>query len=177
MTACHVLDADRWLSPWLSLTLEAYCRVHLAVRHNVRHGRSGGSQCECAGPLCEIYVTSRVSGLRFEADFKPSRNARFSDGHREKDEAAEVGEVSEGLPNGASEQAACSAAAAGGGGAAGRPGSAAAPLRRQSRERRAERWRRRLPLLDEDPGEEELPHLVPGEEARQPIELTRLAAR
>ena len=89
------------------------------------------SQCECAGPLCEIYVTSRVSGLRFEADFKPSRNARFSDGHREKDEAAEVGEVSEGLPNGASEQAACSAAAAGGGGAAGRPGLATAPLRRQ----------------------------------------------
>ena len=37
-------------------------------------------------------------------------------------------------------------------------------------------WRR-LPLLDEDPGEEELPHLVPGEEARQPIELTPLGER
>ena len=58
----------------------------------------------------------------------------------------------------------------------GAAGLAAAPLRRQSRRRRAERWRRRLPLLDEDLGEEELPHLVPGEEARQPIELTPLGA-
>jgi len=74
-------------------------------------------------------------------------------------------------------EAACSAAAAGGGGAAGRPGLAAGRLRRQSRERRAERWRRRLPLLDEDPGEEELPHLVPGEESRQPVELTPLGER
>ena len=92
-------------------------------------------------------------------------------------EAGEAGEASEGLPHGASEQAACSAAAAGGGGAAGRPGLAVAWRRRQSRERRAERWRRRLPLLDEDPGEEELPHLVPGEEARQPIELMPLGER
>ena len=92
-------------------------------------------------------------------------------------EAGEAGEASEGLPHGASEQAACSAAAAGGGGAAGRPGLAVAWRRRQSRERRAERWRRRLPLLDEDPGEEELPHLVPGEESRQPVELTPLGER
>ena len=61
------------------------------------------------------------------------------------------------------------------GGAAGVGDGAAAPA--ASRERRAERWRRRLPLLDEDPGEEELPHLVPGEEARQPIELTPLGER
>eukprot|EP00964_Phaeocystis_antarctica_P114291 scaffold78276_cov65-Phaeocystis_antarctica.AAC.1 len=65
-------------------TLEAHCRVHLAVRQKVRHGRSGGSQCECAGPLCEMYATSRVSGLRPEADFKPSRNARFSDAPRKR---------------------------------------------------------------------------------------------
>lgn len=40
---------------------------------------------------------------------------------------------------------------------------AAAPLRRQSRERRAERWRSRLPMLDEDPTEAELARRPPGE--------------
>ena len=90
--------------------------------------------------------------------------------------AGGVGEAGEAGEAGGVE-AACSAAAAGGGGAAGRPGLAAGRLRRQSPERRAERWRRRLPLLDEDPGEEELPHLVPGEESRQPVELTPLGER
>jgi len=98
----------------------------------------------------------------------------------EPSEAGEAGEAGEGLSRGASrspepqdatEEAACNAAAAGSGGEARRPG------RRQSRERRAERWRRRLPLLDEDPGEEELPRLVPGEEARRPAELTPLGER
>lgn len=36
-------------------------------------------------------------------------------------------------------------------------------LRRQSAARRAERWRLRLPMLDEDPREEELPVRPPGE--------------
>lgn len=57
------------------------------------------------------------------------------------------------------------------------PRSAPASMRRQSRERRAERWRRRLPLLDEDPKEEELCRRPPGEEAGEPAELTPLGER
>jgi hypothetical protein len=44
--------------------------------------------------------------------------------------------------------------------------------RRQSRERRVERWRYRLPLLDEDPKEGELSRMPPGEEHGQPAKLT-----
>ena len=62
-------------------------------------------------------------------------------------------------------------------GSNGMPRVARAGLRRQSRERRAERWRLRLPLLDEDPREDELPHLVPGEEHQRPAVLTPLGER
>ncbi len=57
------------------------------------------------------------------------------------------------------------------------PDGAASRTRRQSRERRAERWRHRLPMLDEDPREAELPRLPPGEEQGAPAELTPLGAR
>ena len=50
-------------------------------------------------------------------------------------------------------------------------------LRRQSRERRAERWRKRLPMLDEDPREEELSRRPPGEEAGEPVPLSPLGER
>ena len=50
--------------------------------------------------------------------------------------------------------------------------------RRQSRERRVERWRRRLPLLDEDPTEGELARRPPGEgEDAGPAALTPLGER
>ena len=48
---------------------------------------------------------------------------------------------------------------------------------RLSRDARIDRWRRRLPLLDEDPREAELPHLVPGEEDGRPARLTPLGER
>ena len=50
----------------------------------------------------------------------------------------------------------------------GLPQVATARVRRQSRERRVERWRLRLPLLDEDPREAELPHPPPGEASGEP---------
>ena len=49
--------------------------------------------------------------------------------------------------------------------------------RRQSRDRRVERWRLRLPLLDEDPGEEELAFRPLGEEAGMPASLTPLGRK
>jgi len=49
--------------------------------------------------------------------------------------------------------------------------------KRQSRARRAERYTNRLPLLDEDPLEEELPHMPPGEDARPLAPLTPLGKR
>jgi hypothetical protein len=54
---------------------------------------------------------------------------------------------------------------------------ATARVRRQSRERRVERWRLRLPLLDEDPREAELPHPPPGEASGEPAVLTPLGQR
>ena len=59
----------------------------------------------------------------------------------------------------------------------GLPQVATARVRRQSRERRVERWRLRLPLLDEDPREAELPHPPPGEASREPAVLTPLGQR
>lgn len=50
-------------------------------------------------------------------------------------------------------------------------------LRRQSRARRVERWRLRLPLLDEDPTEEQLAQRPPGEGHGRPAELTPLGRR
>ena len=49
--------------------------------------------------------------------------------------------------------------------------------RRQSRARRVERWRHRLPLLDEDPTEGELVRRPPGEADGTPSELTPLGER
>ena len=66
----------------------------------------------------------------------------------------------------------------GAGGGAGLPGWAAhSALRRQSAERRAQRWRERLPLLDEDPREDELAHRPPSEEGGEPAVLTALGER
>lgn len=48
---------------------------------------------------------------------------------------------------------------------------------RQSRKRRAERYLLRLPLLDEDPHESELPHLPPGEREAPLAHLTPLGKR
>ena len=59
----------------------------------------------------------------------------------------------------------------------GLPQVATARVRRQSRERRVERWRLRLPLLDEDPREAELPHPPPGEASGEPAVLTPLGQR
>ena len=53
----------------------------------------------------------------------------------------------------------------------------APPLRRQSRERRIARWHDRLPLLDEDPRENELPVRPPGEEDGEPATLTQLGKK
>jgi hypothetical protein len=50
-------------------------------------------------------------------------------------------------------------------------------LRRQSRVRRVERWRRRLPLLDEDPTEDQLSQRPPAEGHGRPAELTLLGRR
>ena len=50
-------------------------------------------------------------------------------------------------------------------------------LRRQSRERRIERWEMRLPLLDQDPREDQLPHRPPGENNSKPAELTPLGRK
>ena len=61
--------------------------------------------------------------------------------------------------------------------AAAAAGHDAAQLRRQSRERRVERWRSRLPMLDEDPLEAELPRRPPGEEDGSPAQLTPLGER
>lgn len=49
--------------------------------------------------------------------------------------------------------------------------------RRLSREQRVERWRRRLPLLAEDPQEHELPRRPPGEEHGRPTRLTELGEK
>ena len=49
--------------------------------------------------------------------------------------------------------------------------------RRQSVARRVERWRYRLPLLDEDPTEGELARRPPGEEDGRPATLTPLGER
>lgn len=49
--------------------------------------------------------------------------------------------------------------------------------KRQSRERRVERWRYRLPLLDEDPTEADLPRRPEGEEDGRPATLTALGER
>lgn len=62
-------------------------------------------------------------------------------------------------------------------GAEGKSGYAHGSVQRQSRHRRTERWKYRLPLLDEDPKEDELPHRPPGEEDGQPAELTELGKR
>ena len=59
----------------------------------------------------------------------------------------------------------------------GTPRCSTSSLRRQSRERRAERWRQRLPLLDEDPKESELCRRPPGEEDGTPTPLTPLGQR
>lgn len=59
----------------------------------------------------------------------------------------------------------------------GMPRAAKERPRRQSRERRVERWRHRLPLLDEDPTEGELVRRPPGEEDGAPAELTALGER
>jgi hypothetical protein len=56
-------------------------------------------------------------------------------------------------------------------------GGAPSGLKRQSRERRAERWRHRLPMLDEDPKEDELSRRPPGEEDGAPAKLTPLGER
>jgi len=40
-----------------------------------------------------------------------------------------------------------------------------------------ERWRRRLPLLEEDPREDELPKRPPGEEHGRPASLSTLGER
>ena len=56
-------------------------------------------------------------------------------------------------------------------------GHDAGQLRRQSRARRVERWRSRLPMLDEDPLEAELPRRPPGEEDGSPAQLTPLGER
>ena len=56
--------------------------------------------------------------------------------------------------------------------------NASAPLRRLSAAQRAERWRHRLPLLDEDPRESEMPRRPPGEDDGAPFGgLTRLGRR
>ena len=60
---------------------------------------------------------------------------------------------------------------------AGLPAPAAPGFKRQSRERRAERWRHRLPLLDEDPTEAQLSRRPPGEEDGEPAHLTPLGQR
>ena len=44
-----------------------------------------------------------------------------------------------------------------------------APLRRLTPAQRAERWRKRMPLLDEDPSEEMLPRRPPGDEGGEPF--------
>jgi hypothetical protein len=59
----------------------------------------------------------------------------------------------------------------------GSDGARASPLRRQSRERRAERWRKRQPMLDEDPQEEELSRRPPAEETGEPVPLSPLGER
>ncbi|CAE8646589.1 unnamed protein product, partial [Polarella glacialis] len=53
----------------------------------------------------------------------------------------------------------------------------ASKLKRLSRESRTERWRKRLPLLREDPPEHELPRRPPGEEDGQPCLLSALGQR
>ena len=54
----------------------------------------------------------------------------------------------------------------------------ASNVQRQSRERRMERWERRLPLLDEDPTEDELPFRPRGEEDGLPFGgLTQLGKK
>ena len=65
----------------------------------------------------------------------------------------------------------------GSGGAAGKPGISVTRVQRQSRQRRSERYLFRLPLLDEDPHEGELPHKPPGEEDAPLAELTPLGQR
>ena len=50
-------------------------------------------------------------------------------------------------------------------------------VRRLGREERAELWRRRLPLLREDPKEDELPRRPPGEAHGRPAELTALGEK
>ncbi len=55
--------------------------------------------------------------------------------------------------------------------------SSSEPLRRQSRSRRTARWRDRLPMLDEDPTEDQLPHRPPGEEEGRAASLTPLGQR
>ena len=57
------------------------------------------------------------------------------------------------------------------------PNPLPARVRRQSRERRVERWRERLPLLDEDPREDELPSRPPGESDANPAALTALGRK
>eukprot|EP00908_Phaeocystis_cordata_P016001 Transcript_27212.p1 GENE.Transcript_27212~~Transcript_27212.p1 ORF type:complete len:426 (+),score=127.26 Transcript_27212:47-1279(+) len=98
----------------------------------------------------------------------------YPDGAPEAAEAGGAEAEAADAAGGGGDEGGCSA---GGGGEAGKPGLAVGRPRRQSRERRAERWRWRLPLLDEDPRESELPHLVPGEEDGRPARLTPLGER
>ena len=57
------------------------------------------------------------------------------------------------------------------------PSAGHAGVRRQSRSRRVERWRERLPLLDEDPREHEIAQRPPGEEDGRPATLTALGEK